>query len=351
MPPCAVPISDHHRMEYTYQLYGLRTRLSRPLPGLMPADGPDAIDLRIDLDGSGHNRFETLPKKLWYASKKDRYGNFAHVWKLAGDAFYRFKYSDGADFVIDRSGSRIWASWPTALSEEDIFTYLTGHILAFTLGLRGYVCLHASAISVAGKAVALIAPGGGGKSTTAAVFARLGFAVITDDILVLSPRQNAYMVQPGYPRINLWPASIQALSGICEDLPRIVPQSPSYTKRYLDLTQGWSRFQHKPLPLAAFYTGESIPPSRQPSITGVAAKNTMMVLASQLYRFPLIGRADLKKEFDHLANIATRIPLRSIAFHRKLSRIDELCQTILEDFRALQRSKSKSIAVVDEAVI
>ena len=338
-------------MEYTYQLYGLRVRLSRPLSGLMPADGPEPIDLQIDLDGDGYNRFETLPKELWYASRKDRYGNFAHVWKLAGDAFYRFRYSDGADFVIDRSGSRIWASWPPALTEEDIFTYLTGHILAFTLGLRGYLCLHASAVAVDDRAVALIAPGGGGKSTTAAVFARLGFTVITDDILVLAPRDDAYWAQPGYPRINLWPASITALTGISEDLPRIVPQSASYTKRYLDLTRGWSRFQQKPLQLAAFYTGESIPPSRQPSITGVSAKNAMMVLASQLYRFPLIGRADLKKEFEHLANLATRIPLRSIAFHRKLRRIDVLCQTILDDFRELQRSKSESIAVVDEAVI
>ena len=338
-------------MEYTYQLYGLRVRLSRPLSGLMPADGAEPIDLRIDLDSDDHGRFERLPKELWYASRKDRYGNFAHVWKLGGDAYYRFRYSDGADFVIDRSGFRIWVSWPPALTEEDIFTYLTGHILAFTLGLRGYLCLHASAIAVDDRAVALVAPGGGGKSTTAAAFARLGFAVITDDILVLAPRNNVYMAQPGYPRINLWPASIHSLTGICEDLPRIVPRSASYTKRYLDLTSGWSRFQQKPLQLAAFYTGESIPASSQPSTTGVSAKDAMMVLTSQLYRFPLIAEADLKKEFDHLADIATRIPLRSIAFHRKLSRIDELCRAILDDFRALNKSNSESIALADEAVI
>ncbi len=338
-------------MEQFYQVYGLQVRTSQPLPGLMPADSPDAVDLCIDLDKSCFSRFQSFPKKLWYASDKDRYGNFAHVWILAEGEYYQFRYNDGASFVIDRSGTRIWAWWPSALSIEDIVTYLTGHILGFTLGLRGRLCLHASAVAIDGHAVALMAPGGGGKSTTAAVFAHLGFPVITDDVLVLLPRTDGFMVQPGYPRINLWPASIPAIAEVSKDLPRIVPDSASYPKRYLDLIDGWDRFQSMPVPLTAIYTGDSIDHSNQPFVTSVSARDAMIALAAQLYRFPLIERTDLIKEFELLARIASRIPLRLVTFRRELGRIAALCQAILADFRSLQPSRTETPTAVHETFV
>lgn len=336
-------------MEKFYQVYGLTIRTNQALPGLMPMVRPNRIDLQIDLDGQHTDRFQSLPQQLWYASQTDRYGNFVHVWKLAAGAYYRFRYSDGAGFVIDQRGSRIWVTRPPALSIDDIFAYLVGHILGFTLGLRGRLCLHASAVAIDGRAVALMAPGGGGKSTTAAVFADLGHPTLTDDVLVLLPRNGALMVQPGYPRINLWPASIPALYGIAGDLPRIVPDSASYRKRYLDLHQGRNRFQSTPLRLAAIYTGKANGQCSKPFVTAVSAADAMMALAAQLYRFPLIGRADLEKEFELLARVASLIPLRSVTFHRELSRIRQLCRAILDDFRTMPTQPDARVAV-DETV-
>jgi hypothetical protein len=55
--------------------------------------------------------------------------------------------------------------------------------LAFVLALRGSLCLHASAVERGGRAVALTAPSGGGKSTLAALAAVAGYPLVTDDLL------------------------------------------------------------------------------------------------------------------------------------------------------------------------
>ena len=75
-----------------------------------------------------------------------------------------------------------------------------------------------------------------------------------------------------------------------------------------------------------------------------------MALAAQLYRFPLIGRADLEKEFDLLARVASRVPLRSVTFHRELNRIHQLCQAILDDFRTTPTHQDAKATAVDETV-
>ena len=322
-------------MTHHYRTYGLTLQAPRPIPGLMPVFNPDNVDLHIDFLGPDGCRLDHLPKKLWYASRKDVYGNYAHVWKLAGGRYYQFSYSDGATFVINKSGDRLRISWPSSLSLEDIATYLSGHILGFTLGLKGCFCLHASAVNIDGKAVALMAPGGGGKSTTAAVFAALGYSVVTDDVLVLHPRGREFMVQPGYPRLNLWPVSTSAIPDIDSELPCIVPDSPTYNKRYLDLFAFNNRFQRKSLMLAAIYTGEPTGDTPTPYVDKLSARDAVISLVPNLYRFPLIDRSGLKKEFENLGRIASSVPVRSVKFIRDLRKVTQLCRVILDDFRSI----------------
>ncbi len=50
--------------------------------------------------------------------------------------YFRFQYTDGTEFVIDRRGGRIWATWSAAGTVEDMATYLLGPVLGFVLRLR-----------------------------------------------------------------------------------------------------------------------------------------------------------------------------------------------------------------------
>jgi hypothetical protein len=58
-----------------------------------------------------------------------------------------------------------------------------GGVLAAALTLRGELVLHASAVEMAGRAVAFVGPSGSGKSTLAAAACACGARLVTDDVL------------------------------------------------------------------------------------------------------------------------------------------------------------------------
>ena len=103
-------------------------------------------------------------------------------------------------------------------------------------GYEAYSCLHASAVAIEGRAVAIVGPSGAGKSSTAAAFARLGYPVLSDDIVALTGDGQRFHVQPAYPRVRLWPSAVTSLFGSRDALPRIVPD---WEKRYLPLIDGY----------------------------------------------------------------------------------------------------------------
>ena len=133
------------------------------------------------------------------------------VWERARGEVFELEYAEGATFVVDGLGTEVWASWSEALTVDDAATYLLGPVLGFLLRLRGTVCLHASGVVVGDRAIALLGPAEAGKSTTAAAFAKLGYPVLSDDLLALSDTGGTWVVEAGYPGLRLWPDSVGPL--------------------------------------------------------------------------------------------------------------------------------------------
>jgi len=90
------------------------------------------------------------------------------------------------------------------LTTEDAATYLLGPVLGLLLRLRGVTCLHASAVALADRAIAFVGSEGAGKSTTAALLARKGLAIISDDVVALVERDALFTFIPAYPYLSLW---------------------------------------------------------------------------------------------------------------------------------------------------
>src|SRR5262249_49072495 len=199
--------------------------MDQPLPGLGPPSGA-APDLRIT--------FGALPSWLtaesgsdhspWYP-RGDQNGSVPglRVWTILGGRFYRLQYVDGPEFLVDAGANRMWSRWPEDLTLEDTATYLLGPVMAFVLLLRGTMGLHASAIVVCGRAVAVAGQPEAGKSTAAAALARLGYAVLSDDVVTLVEDHGTFLVRPAHPQIRLWPKSAEALFGFADALPRLTP--------------------------------------------------------------------------------------------------------------------------------
>src|SRR6185295_19915932 len=195
-----------------------------------------------------HEVSDTHIETSYIADYKSECGEPAlRVFRVLDGKYYRLYYADQTEFLVDRAGTEVWAEWSVPLTLEDTATYLLGPVMGFVMLLRGIVCLHASAIAVGDKAIALLGPAGSGKSTTAAAFSDRGYNVLAEDVVTLDDRGRHFLVRPGYPCIRLWPASVKALYGSESHLPRL---TPNWDKCYLDLK---GQFHTDPLPLAAIY--------------------------------------------------------------------------------------------------
>ena len=250
------------------------------------------------------------------------------------DRYFYCLYQDGTTFVVSRSGSQIWATWPDDLTLEDMATYLLGPILGFVLRLRGTVCLHASAIALDGRVVVLVGAAGAGKSTTAAAFARAGYPVLSDDVVPLIDLGDRFLVQSAYPRIRLWDSSVEALYGDVTALPRLVPAHPTWDKRYLDLNQTGYQFQSEPLPLAAiYYINDRDDSPACPQIAPMTTQAQLITLVTNTYTNYLIDKQLRAQEFELLSRVVAQIPVRQLTPHTEIGRLVETIELVVKDFR------------------
>ena len=333
-------------MPFRCSIYGLGVVANRIVPGVPSA--PTASD-------DVHISFGSLPSWLYevsgtqietyVADYNDECGNpVLRMFSMLDGGYYRFCYADQTEFVIDRAGTEIWAKWIDPLTLEDTATYLLGPIMGFVMLLRGVVCLHASAVVVDNQAVALLGPAGAGKSTTAAAFSERGYSVLAEDVMTLDDRHDHFLVRPAYPCIRLWPASVKALYGTENYLPKL---TPNWDKCYLDLTERPQQFQQQPLPLAAvYYLGERRDDPAAPLVEPLDRAEGMILLVGNTYSSKLMDKTMRAREFELLSRVLNNVPLRRVTPHANPSRIPELCDSILADVsRGLSLMKTDQVYV------
>lgn len=324
-------------------VYGLRLAANKTLPGLAFLPNATAFDVRIHLEEQGFPRSSTSDKTLYTSSDPGKHQPNLIVGTLQGGEYFGFFYGDGARFAVERRGREVWVNWPENHTLEDACTYLLGPVAGFVLRLRGVVCLHASAVAVGDHAIALVGLPGAGKSTTAAAFACAGYPVLSDDVVALSDKGVEFLVEPGYPRVNLWPDSACALFGSAEALPRI---TPSWDKRYLPLEDGHC-FASKPLPLGAIFILDRRDSSlTAPEIAEVPGKEGFVTLVANTYVNYLLDRDMRRREFDVLGRVVSEIPVRRVRPRAEPSAIFSVSEAIAADAkRVLTRHPATAAAV------
>ena len=336
-------------MTASHLVYGLRVVSSLTLPGLRLhlQSNSETFDVRISLkDGWPFpTAIPAFRKNLRGGSEnsEEELPDLRAGLLFSGEHF-GFFYSDGARFAVERRAREVWADWPENYTLEDACTYLVGPVMGFVLRLRGTVCLHASAVAVGDRAIALVGPAGSGKSTTAAAFACCGFPVLSDDIVALTLEGGQWLVQPGYPRVNLWPDSVRRLFGSEEALPHI---TPTWDKRYLPLGQDSYRFASSPLPLGAVYILDSRDSAlTTPVVQALSAKEGLITLVANTYANYLLDEDMRHTEFDVLSRVVSSIPVRCVQPPEEASSIPDLCGAIAEDARRVMATIPASAASV-----
>ncbi|HTC63021.1 MAG TPA: hypothetical protein VK709_09265 [Candidatus Saccharimonadales bacterium] len=328
-------------MSFSYFAYGLHLCSNLAIARLNESSTSSAVDVQVSL---GHlppllSESRKGEEEVFYLSPEieDEEGNPRVVMsKSSAGSYFRIRYGDGAEFLIDEPGTQVWGAWLDKLSLEDVLVFLLGPIMGFVLRQRGLTSLHASAVAIDNRAIVFIGPPGAGKSTTAATFALQGHSVISDDIVPLLDRGNVFEVPSGYPCVCLWPESVKSLYGSLDILPLL---TPTWDKRYLPLGNAEHRFQREPLPLGAVYVlgDRCIEPAR-PLVEPVPAGKALIALVANTYMNYLLDSGLRAREFGFLGKVVQNVPVRKILPHADPIYLTRLSEIIVQDFRSLMTS-------------
>jgi len=320
---------------HLYRAYGLAFASDTPVPGL-PSDEASGEACRIALEFGASPGWVLKAARL--ARREERPGRSVRtgnedptlaLTSFGHGEFLELAYPDGTRFVMDSAVTRVWASAPSPLTIEDIATYLLGPVCGYVLRRRGVTALHASAASLAGRAVVLCGATEAGKSTTAAALALRGFPVLCEDIAALARERQEFYVQPGYPRICLWPDAVEMLFGETEALPRL---TPSWEKRYLALDGARASFAPERAPLGVIYLlSARTDQDNAPRIEEMHPREALLELVRNTYMNWLLNKDQRAAEFEVLGRIVEQVPVRRIVPHASEAKTGALCELILAD--------------------
>lgn len=324
-----------------YSAYGVRLISDHSISGLVPIHNtiPQASDLCVRLSAAGSNGEQDLAgETLWYTSElTGENGNpLLKIWKGCGSGDIFVRYSHGLTFRVDTMLAQIDVYCGQQTSGEDASLYLLGPILGLVLRLRGRTCLHASAVEIDGRAVAFAGEMGAGKSTTAAIFAQNGHAVLTDDIVALENRNSCLSVLPGYPYLNLLPDSMSLFSdAVC------VSPAVETEKLKLTLDGKRQRFQNEALPLGIIYVlAPRLKENSQGAMESLCLRDALVALASNTYANKVLDESMRASEFCALAEVVISVPVRKLVLPAQSFGMRTLYQAILDDATSVMKSRA-----------
>ena len=239
---------------FLYSAFALTIASDVLLPELPAGDGEPDVEIRI----------ESLPdawpgEDSWSVVAAP---GEAHGWAPGAGAF---RVSGGREILLDPI--------PGA-DDRAVRMAIVGPLFGVILAQRGRFVLHASAVSMNGRAVAFTGPSGRGKSTLVAALARAGYPLIADDLTVIDCSGPAPVVKPGFPRVKLWPDSAAALEHDVDALPLIHPER---TKRSLSMPP----IQAADVPLSRCYLIED---AEHESVQELSGSECVLALVGLTYQ-------------------------------------------------------------------
>lgn len=302
-----------------YRAYGVRLQSPWPLP--CAPRGRSGL-VRVELSRAPASRFGRLRREANGASRRD-------------DWFRYFRHRDGSEylrwsglfeFVVSADGGGIACRPLNGASREAFHTYLLGQVLSFALLKQGIEPLHATAVVIDGEAVAFVGDCGYGKSSLGAAFLRAGCPLLTDDLLVVTEEGGRLLAHPGVPRIKLFPEVAGRLLG---GWAAGSPMNNATPKLVIPLPR--PMFWQRAVPLKAIYVLG--PPSRRPrggrvTLRSLPARRAVLELLKNTFNPVVVEPARLERQLEIAVRLARRIPVKSLAFPRRLGRLAAVVETI-----------------------
>lgn len=284
----------------TQQLYGLTVRADFPLhqDRAAPADAEPDVTLELAPPGAAVDAMPDGDLVLHCEIDRSYYAIARQ-----SDGRYVFRILGLCEFDLSADLAHAVVHPAEGTTAEMAAILATGGFLAFQLYLRGHVVLHASAVEVAGRALAFVGHSGMGKSTMAALMCADGAHMVTDDVLRVD-------LTAGGPRARLGATDVRLRKGadvLAESFERELPgRRTSVDDRQvlrLAATAG------DDLPLDALVVPSPTRTGTSVELTRLSSKDALFALLS----FPrLLGWKDpavLRRTFDSLSALVAQTPV------------------------------------------
>jgi len=307
----------------SYCLYGVRLKTVVPLPG-------------PEIAGSGQVAIEFLsgPVSLFSRVRRE-----AGIRREKGDWFEHARLSDGSDylrwsglfeFLVSPDGRRIACCALNGTSLESFQTYLLGQVLSFALLRQGIEPLHATAVVIDGQVVAFLGDCGYGKSSLGAAFLRVGYPLLTDDLLVLKQEGDRFMAYPGLPRIKLFPSVARSLIG---ERVNGVPMNNQTSKLVIPLGHNETVSPKGTFPLKAIYVLTPPAKLRRSRITMrlLSPRRAFVELLRNTFNAVIVDPERLKCQFDLASRLAASVPIKTLSYPRTLARLPAVQDAVRSD--------------------
>lgn len=167
----------------------------------------------------------------------------------------------------------------------ELVLQLIGTCFSVILQQRGHLVLHASAVSVAGRAMLFCGESGSGKSTLAAMLCDRGYPLLNDDVCNLQREPDGrFVVRSDGRMIKLWATSLEQMDRepqgqpIRSGMPKFYTQPPQ--------VDGQAR------PVAAIYVLAESASEEAPSLEPLRPAQAMVALRENAFRPGLVAAMD-----------------------------------------------------------
>lgn len=219
---------------FGYQAYGLAIDASHELAGLRPGAGLGRpVQLDIVPAGQIQSLWPTEEATVIAADgAQDAVDGMERTIESHPEAGYRLHARHFGTALVTRDGRQVLCS-PDAAAAWDWQRFLIARVLPWVAVLHELEPFHASAVTLGGEAVAVLAASGGGKTSIALQLLLRGASFLTDDVAAVELRAGRAVLHPGPALAAVRDQELQRLRGA--DIERLGRQVGAEGKTYLEI--------------------------------------------------------------------------------------------------------------------
>jgi len=263
-----------------YRTFGLDIDSDLELPELCPGVGEPEPQVHIGWGSVPESLAHTKASGVLFQAAPERF--------LLRLDHARFLVTNGSEIRIER----------LAGNDPQLRVFLLGSCFGALLHQRGLLVLHASAIRTPRGAVLFAGSSGSGKSTTLGKLLQRGYPSLSDDLAAIHPNGSGRLVvEPGIPRLRLWPDSVRRLGHTPDQLQR---EQPGLEKCVLPTPN----FAPAPVPLYRIYVLQDDPLAKQIRLEPLDPPRAFNALLRQTYRPRYLKGLDMGASHFNLASAA-----------------------------------------------